>query len=100
MSHTEQQIKTDILNYMKGRGGKYADWYVGVSKDARDRLLNGHGVDEKKDAWIYRQATSSAAARRVEKYFCEELGTDGAAGGGDETADMVYAYKKSARTRP
>ena len=55
---------------------------------------------EKGDWWIYRQASSSEVAREIESYFVDTLGTDGAPGGGDETTDMVYAYKKAAHTNP
>ena len=100
MVKSEQQIKTDIQAYINQRGGAYGVWYVGISKSAQDRLLNGHSVDEKNDQWIYRTANSSAAARNVEDYFVKTLGTDGSGGGGDENSDMVYAYKKNGRTNP
>lgn len=100
MAASQQQITTDILNHIKKRGGTFADWYVGISKDASDRLFNGHSVDKKVDGWIYRTASSSTVARAVEKHFCRELGTDGDCGGGDASANQVYAYKKSTRTDP
>lgn len=71
-----------------------------MSKDPRDRLFNGHGVKEKGYGWIYCQAFSSDAARRVEDYFVNTLGTDGDVGGGDKDADYVYAYKKRSYTNP
>ena len=85
---------------MQKRGGEYSAWYVGISKDAKDRLFNDHSVREKKDNWIYRSASSSQTAREVEDYFVNTLGTDGGTGGGDETSDMVYAYKKAKHTNP
>ena len=100
MAKSKQEIIDDIKSHMQERGGKYSDWYVGISKDARDRLFNGHGVKEKKDVWIYSKASSSQTAREIEDYFVNTLGTDGGAGGGDETSDMVYAYKKARHTNP
>lgn len=100
MASSEDQIKTDIKDYMAKHGGEYIDWYVGITADPRTRLFEGHAVDEKSDAWIYKQAYNSAAARRVEAYFVDTLGTDGGPGGGDEDADYVYAYKKQAHTNP
>jgi len=97
---TEFEIKDDIKNYMDKNGGYYSSWYVGISEEPRNRLFNGHNVEENSDAWIYRQATSSIVARRVEKYFCTIVGTDGGLGGGDEDARYVYAYKKNSHTRP
>jgi len=100
MASSEDQIRTDIKDYMAKLGGKYMDWYVGITADWRTRLFQGHGVHEKGDAWISRQAYNSAVARRVEAYFVDTLGTDGGPGGGDEDADYVYAYKKQVHTNP
>lgn len=97
-AQSNQEIVNDIVAHMQKGGGAYRDWYVGISKDARARLSN-HGVREG-DWWIFCQATSSANARAVEKYFLESVGTDGGPGGGDDSADQVYAYKKARHTRP
>lgn len=99
MAQSKEEIIREINDHIKKKGSGYSSWYVGISKDARDRL-NQHGVPEK-DAWfIYRQAASSSIAREIEDYFVNTLGTDGGPGGGDETADMVYAYSKTANTNP
>jgi len=100
MAKSEEDIKSDVKDYIRKCGGSYPNWYVGISKDAKHRLFDEHGVDEQDDRWIYSRAYSSQAARNVESYFVNELGTDGGTGGGDEDADYVYAYKKSAHTNP
>lgn len=100
MTQSEEEIKREIKEYMHNCGGAYSSWYVGISEDPKDRLFNGHNVDKESDYWIYRTATSSEAARRIEQYFVEILGTDGGAGGGDEDAKAVYAYKKNSHTNP
>lgn len=99
MTSTKQEIINDIDGHIKKEGGGYKTWYVGISKDAKDRLFNGHSVKEQGDWWVYRQATSSSAAREIEKYFLEVKGTDGGPGGGENDADYVYAYKKTAHSR-
>lgn len=66
MIKTKQEITIDILNFIWSNGGNYSDWYVGISKDARDRLFNDHQLDEKKDNWIYLTASSAAVAREIE----------------------------------
>lgn len=99
MAHNAQQIITDINAYMKQHGGTNASWYVGVATNASTRLFNDHSVDKDKDPWIYRQATSSAVARSVEKAYLD-AGCDGGPGGGDDDTDYVYAYLKSSRTDP
>lgn len=100
MAETKQEIITEIDSHIEHCGDGYGTWYVGVSKAARDRLFNQHGVKEKGDSWVYRTASSSKIAREVEAHFVNELGTDGGTGGGDETATMVYAYKKARHTDP
>lgn len=93
-------IIQDFLNHIKKCGGNYFDWYLGISKDAENRLFNEHRVRRESDAWIFRKANSSNEARTIEDYFVKSLGTDGDTGGGDYTSDMVYAYKKAYHTNP
>ena len=100
MAKEKQEIIDEITTHIQRCGVNYSAWYVGISKDAKDRLFNGHNIREKKDAWIFRTAISSQIARDSEEYFVNTLGTDGDTGGGDNTSDMVYAYKKAAHTNP
>lgn len=100
MAKTKQQIIDDIKAHIRKGGGAYKDWYVGISKDARSRLFDGHNVREKGDWWIYRAASSSKIAREIEAYFVNTLGTDGGTGGGGADARQVYAYKKASHTDP
>ena len=100
MTKSKQEIINDIEGHIQRAGGGYRSWYVGISKDARDRLFRGHGVKEKGNWWICSRASSAQVAREIEDFFVNTLGTDGRAGGGDETADIVYAYKKAAHTNP
>lgn len=100
MSFARQQIVADFTAHIKKRGGAYSAWYVGITKDASDRLFVGHSVSKEKDAWIYRQADSNSTARDVESYFVNTVGTDGGTGGGDFASNYVYAYKKNQHTNP
>lgn len=100
MAKPKQEIVQDIEQHMSNNGGRGSQWYVGIATNARDRLFQDHNVREKGDAWIFRQAQSSQAAREVEKALVERHGTDGGAGGGDSSTDKVYAYKKDSHTKP
>jgi hypothetical protein len=75
----------------------YSEWYVGVAADPRDRLFNGHAVNEQTDKWIYDWCSTSAEAREIEQYFIGQ-GTQGGPGGGDTTTRSVYAYKVASHT--
>ena len=101
MVFSVQQIKHEILAYIKEFGGEFGDYYVGVSADPMDALLTMHKIDKDKDPWLYKQALTHRAARTVQSYFLERLKADGTpVMDGDETIDCVYIYKKSAGTNP
>ena len=91
-------IFRSINSYIIQNGGKYIEWYVGISKDARYRLFVEHKVNEIYDNWIYRTAFNSEIARKVEKHFLDVLGTKGGTSGGDDSSNMVYAYKINSHT--
>ena len=99
MAKSKQEIISKIDGHIKSRGGPYSSWYVGITEDAKRRVFQEHGVDKDKDFYIWLTASSSAIARDVESHFLDE-GCDGGTGGGDDDADIVYAYKKSSRTDP
>lgn len=94
-----EQIKADFLKHMHTCGGSYPSWYVGITNDAQRRLFAEHGVNKDSGVWIFRTADSSETARRAEQYFIS-LGMDGGTGGGDHTAKVVYAYRKTSSTNP
>lgn len=101
MIYSVQQIKYDILLYIREFGGTFEDWYVGISSDPLKTLLEEHQLDREKDPWLFKEALSFKAARTVQEYFVTKLHTDGIPViGGGETMDCVYAYKKSERTKP
>ena len=95
--NTISKIIREINDYMVSWGGNYRDWYVGIASNPRDRLFNDHNVNEKTDAWIYRDAGTSSAARQVETYFLN-LGCQGGSGGDDYTTRYAYAYKINSHT--
>mgnify|MGYP001336667325 CR=1 FL=1 len=99
---------TKLLNDIKStiEKSRYAPsaWYVGIAADLIDRLENGHqvaGVSEMRGTpWIYGNAESDTAARRIEAWFVTVMGTDGGQGGGDHRTTYVYAYLKTRDTNP
>jgi hypothetical protein len=100
MPYSGKQIVSQIRTHVKKRGGTYTEWFVGVCKDVRKRLFNGHGVQKKGGHWIYLHAESSRSARHVRSYFIKKLGTTGDKSVGDTAGDFVYAYRKSEHTKP
>jgi hypothetical protein len=101
MVYSVQQIKYEILAYMKEFGGDFSDYYVGLTGDPEAALFDRHKVHRKKDPWLYKQALTFHAARTAQDYFLSRLKADGEPVlDGNEDTDCVYVYKKSKRTTP
>jgi hypothetical protein len=77
----------------------FADWYVGVASDPRDRLFRHHGVNEAAGAWAFEEAESAKAARRIARSFHDGAGFAGELGESDPNALYVYIYLKTRDTR-
>ncbi len=99
MSLSKNEIIGKFLKFIQSNNGSLSNWYVGVSQDAEKRLFVDHNVNKETDLWIYENADNADEARGVESFFIAR-GAVGGSGGGDYTAGMVYAYKKSPRTKP
>ena len=99
MTYTATEIARAIEDHVEARGGDWRRWYVGVAADAEDRLFSDHRVRRREDAWIHLTATTSRAARDVERYLIEKHDAQGGPGGGDEKTRTVYAYRTATHTR-
>ena len=101
MVYSVQQIKYEILAYIKEFGGDFNDWYVGIAADPKITMFEKHSVHQNDGIWLYKQALTFTACKTIEDYFLDILNTDGkAVAEGDEGTDCVYLYKKSERTSP
>ena len=101
MVFSVQQIKYEILAYIKECGGDSGDYDVGIAADPKKTLFDVHKVDKDADPWLYKQALTFYAAQTVQDYFLRRLKADGEpVYDGDEDTDCVYVYKKSGRTVP
>lgn len=97
-TQTPNQIVTDIDGYIRQFRRPYAEWYVGIASNPRDRLFVDHCVSETGDRWIFRDAGTDSAARALEQAFLN-AGCKGGDGGGDYTTKFVYAYLITNSTR-
>lgn len=77
----------------------FADWYVGVAKDPRERLFQHHAVNEAAGDWAFEEAESAKAARRIARSFHDGAGFDGELDEPDPDALYVYVYLKTSDTR-
>ena len=90
----KQEIIDEIKSHIQRHGGEYSAWHVGVCTNIRDKLSGQ--TKAKEGLLISRQAYSSYVAAEVLDYFVNKLGTDGSIGADNDTADIIYAYRKSA----
>jgi hypothetical protein len=97
MSNSKQAIIDEIKYYIQKGGGDYSAWYVGIGNDAEDMF---HGYKMESYRWMYKRVCSSESAREIRDYCINTLGTDGDACRGDDSADIVYVYKKKAHIVP
>ncbi|CEJ88185.1 hypothetical protein HYPGJ_31652 [Hyphomicrobium sp. GJ21] len=101
MIYSVQQIKFDILSYIKEFDTDFRAWYVGISNEPRAAMQRDHGVDFEKDIWLQKRAVSFSACRTVQRYFIETLKTDGIpVSTGTDQMNWVYLYRKRQGTHP
>ncbi|KPG01476.1 hypothetical protein IP86_04295 [Rhodopseudomonas sp. AAP120] len=101
MVFSVQQVKYEFLAYIKEFDPIFANWYVGLADEPKRALMDQHGVRDSEDPWLYKQLLTNRAARTVQDYFVEHLGTAGARDAPQtEEFDCVYLYKIAEHTRP
>ena len=96
--NTPQQVYDGLIAYMNKYTNPRSAWYAGIAADPRDRLFNGHGVDEKTGQWAFDTCATSDGARAVEDALLK-LGCKGGGGGGDDSTKSCYVYFITSSTR-
>jgi hypothetical protein len=81
------------------KNAPYGECYVGITSDFEGRLVGEHKVSKLRDLWIAVPATSHAVAREAQRFFLD-AGMEGDPEKGDETATIVFVYRKSRFTEP
>jgi hypothetical protein len=95
---SQQQIIDEIKAYINRGGGKYQDWYVGITDNpisAIDEALLFHKVDNHR--FICLETVSRQIAMPVTDYFVNALGTDGnlCEDNSGRPCQFLYIYKKA-----
>ena len=86
----ETSLIRELVNRMRSVRALPGQWYAGITADIEQRLKE-HNVDPR-GVWYAVDAGSAAAARAIEKYFIERLGTRGGSGGGSIFSRFFYVY--------
>jgi hypothetical protein len=97
MIYSVQQIKFEVLGYIKEFGANFGDWYIGISDRPHQALKDRHGVDEVRDIWLCKQAVSLRACQTIQRYFTSQLKVDGDQAG---QGSSIYLFRKSEHTIP
>jgi hypothetical protein len=101
MIYSVQQIKFEVLAYIKECGTDFSAWYIGIASHPRKAMREEHGVDEELDVWFCKQAMSFRACDTIRSYFVGTLGVDGERESRrTDIGNCIYLFKKSERTRP
>ena len=87
-----KMIVNEIEQYVAEHGDNWKRWYVGIAKNAEQRLFSDHKVDRESNDYIHKEASTSEIAREVERYLLKTHDCEGGTGGGDDDTRMVYAY--------
>ncbi len=99
MAKSAREIYDEILEHVRKEGGAFSTWYSGITSDIAKRVHGDHKVPMQNHWLITRRAASANDARAIEEALLK-LGFDGGPGGGDNTSDCVYCYKKTSITEP
>jgi hypothetical protein len=100
MARSRTEIIDDIEAYVARCGGRFGEWYVGVTAAPKRSLFTKHLVREKGDPWIGRIAKDEFEARDIAEYFVGTRGTQGSLGTKAESEFYVYAYQRRPHTKP
>lgn len=71
MRYSVQQIKFELLSYIKEFGGDAAAWRVGTTEDVEREMFEALRVDRARDIWLWKPALSATAANLVARWMTD-----------------------------
>lgn len=93
MSYSVQQIKFELISYVKEFGGDFTQWSVGTAEDAPKALFQMHEVDPVQDVWLWKPASTPAAAALVVGWMTDRQKANFAPG--DADGSSVFLFRKA-----
>ncbi len=95
MLDTRQNIINSIHNHIRGHGGRYQEWCVGICTTKEQEVFQVQQAGS--DSLIFRKAQSPEDAQSVMAYFIYIYQLSRAPNSSDdENSDIVFTYKKDA----
>jgi len=93
MLETRHGIISSIHKHIKGYGGRYQEWCVGICSTKDREIFQIHQATS--DSLIFRKAQSLEDAQSVMAYFIYIYELSRAANSNDDgNSDIVFTYKK------
>lgn len=92
MVFSPQQVKFELLSYIKEFGTDPENWRIGSAMNAEVALFEDNAIDRDKDIWLWKPLLSPSAAAIVLRYMTEQLHiplSDRSSSGSN-----VYLFKK------
>jgi hypothetical protein len=93
MTYSVQQIKFELISYVKEFGGDFTQWSVGKATDAPKALFEIHDVDPVEDIWLWKPALTAVAAGLVVDWMTQRQNV--APVDGDDMGACVFMFKKA-----
>ncbi len=95
MLETRHGIISSIHHHIKGYGGRYHEWCVGICSTKDREIFQARQADS--DSLIFRKAQSLEDAQSVMAYFVYIYELSRIPNSSDdENSDIVFTYKKDA----
>ena len=94
MTYSVQQIKFELISYVKEFGGDFSQWSVGTAEDAPKALFEHHMVDPVEDIWLWKPALTSAAAALIVGWMIERQKAVAVGQGGGTCVYMFRRYRR------
>jgi hypothetical protein len=92
MAYSVQQIKFELLGFIKEFGSDPAHWQVGTCENPDRDLFVADVVDRTADLWMWKPALSPAAAKMVAAFLTERVGLEPATAG--TAGSTVFIFKR------
>lgn len=94
MAYSVQQIKFEMISYVKEFGADFTEWSIGLAADAPKALFEINKVDDVNDMWLWKPAITNAAAVMIRDWMTDRQKA-GAVAGDDEGGACVFMFKRN-----
>lgn len=92
MTYSVQQVKFELLAYLKEFGGNPTEWRIGTASNARRALFETNAVHESEDIWVWKPMLSAAAAAIVHRFLTAQYSVEPAI---SESGPHIFMFRKT-----